>query len=581
MKSLWSGVAVAATMLLCGCAAAPGPAPIEDSVARQVRPAASSTPETPVTKQVSEVAIGIDPIEAGFNPHLLGDDSRFTRVLSSLVLPSVFVHNELNTDFITAVSEESSDDPNIVQVIRYDIAEAAQWSDGTPITVADFEYLWQEMLKHPATVNPAGYRAIADIDSMNAGKTVIVEFSQPFAQWPTLFQGLLPSHLVRGESFDEVLAQTIPASGGKFSVRSIDRQRGVITLNRNDRWWGADPAQVETVTFREIRNTAQGMDLLESGQVGFLDISPTQTSVEAYGLLENTQIRNEYADFVLEVVASSRLSTEIRQALRTLIDPHVLARMAYGRDNYLEFGAEQFQDIHPPQATPGSPAPSVTAASSAAAASSATTVVTPPPVPSTPADSSTEAAVPASSVTSSTSAATPSPEIITAAVARLQQFGREVRIGVDPVREANVNAARALVLSLRQHQVPAKLITLDTRRLVQSSIPFGYVDAVVVTSATSIPQRYDCPYAGHFGSNLSGFCEPTFQAQLAQYYAGEVEESVIRATIEAIEREQAYHTVIARQIRVEVLGDGIQGPNPELLEWPRGLSSLESWSVDE
>ena len=49
----------------------------------------------------------------------------------------------------------------------------------------------------PGTVGPAGYQLISAIRSRDAGKTVEVEFSQPFPDWPTLFSPLLPSHLMK------------------------------------------------------------------------------------------------------------------------------------------------------------------------------------------------------------------------------------------------------------------------------------------------------------------------------------------------------------------------------------------------
>ncbi|GAA1474258.1 ABC transporter family substrate-binding protein [Corynebacterium felinum] len=336
MRKKRVGVVVSlALFCAAGCSAAPGPAPVEDPLAQQVKNSTTSTAPAQPKKQAKELAIGIDQIQNGFNPHLLVDDSRFTQTLASLVLPSAFVAGKLNDDLLLKAERLAPDvekQKDVVFTIRYDIAPEAQWSDGTPITVADFEYLWASMRNSAGTLNPSGYRAISAIRSAGAGKTVFVDFQKEYADWQGLFQSLLPAHLLRGEAFSKVLAQGIPAAAGKFLVRSIDRQRGVITLHRNDRWWGKEPARVETLTFREIRSTVQGVEMLETGQVSFLDVSPTQTSREAYDLIPDTQVRIEPDAYTLEVVANTHLDPLLRRELRSLIDAGLLSRLAFGRD---------------------------------------------------------------------------------------------------------------------------------------------------------------------------------------------------------------------------------------------------------
>lgn len=305
--------------LLPACAAAPGPAPIEV-------PGATQTATAPTVEPLlGELNVGIDPIEGGFNPHLVKDDSRFVRSLSELVFPRPFRNGVMDTDLV--VSVELIDELHL----RYRLNTDAQWSDGTPITVADFDYLYQSIVNTTGARNAALYRTIEDISSSEGGRVVEVRLNQPVADYTQFFDGLLPSHLLRGDYFGTVLDTVVPAAGGKFEVENIDNTRGVVVLNRNDRFWGAEAAKVDTVSFWEIRRLEQALDMMESGQVVFLDITPTETATEALGLQEKVQLRHEVADRQMEVVLSTDIPLQQRQVIRSLVDTKKLSSLAFGR----------------------------------------------------------------------------------------------------------------------------------------------------------------------------------------------------------------------------------------------------------
>ncbi|WP_261986222.1 ABC transporter substrate-binding protein, partial [Enterococcus faecium] len=131
------------------------------------------------------------------------------------------------------------------QTIRYEIAPEAQWSDGTPITAQDFGFLYRAMTTTPGVIDAAPYRAISNVRSLDSGKTVEVDFSQRMIYWPVLFRNLLPSHSI--EDFGSSLNSGVPASGWRYSFDNFDRARGIVTINRNDRFWGAKPANHDTI----------------------------------------------------------------------------------------------------------------------------------------------------------------------------------------------------------------------------------------------------------------------------------------------------------------------------------------------
>lgn len=581
--SLLSVVAVCVIGTLASCAASPGPAPIEESNNEATQP---TTTTTAPRKQAKELALGIDPVHSGFNPHLLADDSRFIQTLARLTLPSIFVDGRLNTDLVVSVEElnrsgeiisvtnaqhpegqasqsvsatqptststaakpansndAETDKPAPVKTIRYRLASGAQWSDGTPITVADFEYLWSSMLNTPGTLGPAGYWAITDIRSSGGGKTIEVDFNKDITAWRTLFDNILPSHVLRGVSFATALSSTIPVSAGKFTMKSYDRNRGLITLNRNDRFWGKEPALVENLNFREIRSTDQGIELIQNGQISFMDVTPTETSKEAYSLVPGTQVRTETDKYGLEIVANSHLPKPLRKELRSLIDPEFITRIAYNRRTDLTLVAK------PGGTTTGS---------------------------GMPLDATTEPTEP--TVTDETGAAGTSetPENTTDPIG-LQTLNRPLIIGVDPSDPVVASAAKTLVNLLIRYGVRATTKNADTNELMQTLIPRGQVDAVVAKSGANLADSYACPNIGLLGSNRSGFCQADTQILINEYLTGKKTDEELTEYLAHLETDEALRTVIAIDTRLEVLGTGVTGPDPDLTQWPRGYATVDTW----
>ena len=211
----------------------------------------------------------------GFNPHAIADYSPAAAAVARLVLPSVSSAaadgtTRLDRDVVrTAVV--SSTDPFTV---TYTLDRNAAWSDGTPITAEDFSYLRDQMLVQPGTVDPAGYRLITGIVSRDAGKSVDVTFSQPLADWPTLFSPLLPAHILKDSpgGWSQGLAGGLPVSGGRYKMQAYDAVTGEITLVRNDKYWGT-PAGPSTAVVR-IGADAALIEALRRGDLQAVLLQP-------------------------------------------------------------------------------------------------------------------------------------------------------------------------------------------------------------------------------------------------------------------------------------------------------------------
>lgn len=517
--------AIALAASLVSCSASPGPPPVEETTTPTVpETSTTSTPPSAEDAERSTISIGIDPLRNGLNPHLLADDSAFVQSLASLVLPSPFRNGELDPNVMVS-AEEVAPVGEAAQTLRYVIRSEAQWSDGTPITGADFAYLWRSMIATPGVIDAAAYHSISDIRTTAAGKTVEVDLSRPLASWPGLFANLLPSHLVQpaGEGFVEALLDGVPASAGRYLVQTMDRSRGVVTLHRNDRFWGTDPALTDVLQFREIRSVASGTDQLRSGQVSFLDVTPQQTSVEAYGLMPGNQVRTLPTTRELQLsfntVSPALETASLRAQFSSLIDVPVIARLAAGRSSNLEVPA-----FEPPR--------------------------------------------------------------VEAAELRAVSEEEPLRIAADPADDTASAAVRTLIDVLAQQGVAAEMVAAELSEVAETGLPEGDIDAVIawrnsVGSPVDVASAYQCPPTGEAPrtGNLTGYCVPGTDAVLETFLAGSGSTREITEFVKGLEDMEHLTVPLLRETRVQVLGSGIVGVDPLLDNMPSGISSAASWRM--
>lgn len=521
------------TLTVSACAANPGPPPVEEpETSTEVSTSAAPTQTTtPVSRADKIITVGVDPLPAGFHPHLLAHESHFTRSLAQLVLPSAFHGGAMNTDLLESAGQVEPP-PGVAQTLRYVISPAAQWSDGTPITGADFRYLWRGMTSTPGVINPAGYQAISEIRTSADGRTVDVDLHTFVSDWRALFSHLVPGHLLQNDvsRFATALADGIPASGDRYMVRSVDRSRGIVTLHRNDRFWGADPAATDRVIFREVRGVTQGVEQLRSGQIDFLDTVPTETSVDSYRLMRDTQVRlvdqPRELSFTLSTSSALLADQAVRAELHSLLDVPLIARLAAGRSAEL-------------------------------------------PVPAHP---------DARDITAG------APELLPGLTGAQ---GRPLRIGVDPADDAALSAARTIVDLLSQFEVRAETVTSDLRDLTGAQLPgdgTAGVDAVIAWQHTAgaslgLAARWLCPTAPDAprAGNLSGYCAEDTQAMAEALITGAATVDEGEAFFADVNAREHVIVPLLGERRVLVLGAGIVGPDPDLENWTAGISTVASW----
>jgi peptide/nickel transport system substrate-binding protein len=155
-----------------------------------------------------------------------------------------------------------------VEKITYNITPAAVWSDGVPITCADFQYTADQIANGKDIYDRTGY---TDIDTVTCpdDKTAVVAYKKgkTFAGWQQLFAGgagLLPSHLLQGKNRNAELKNGYTWSGGPWFAK-WDKGES-ITLTPNPKYWGPKP-HLDKVVFKFEPDTAAEFQAFKSHQV--------------------------------------------------------------------------------------------------------------------------------------------------------------------------------------------------------------------------------------------------------------------------------------------------------------------------
>jgi peptide/nickel transport system substrate-binding protein len=152
--------------------------------------------------------------------------------------------------------------------VTYDINPDAVWSDGTPITVADFQCTWQAFLNTPGSISTAGYDKITSVEAGASDQQVVVNFSVVYAPFRDLFIQILPAHHlddcndISGDFLDGY-----PVSGRPWMLESWSLDQAILVPN--DSYWG--PEQPKAARLVQVPRTEDGgIAALLAGEVDFI-----------------------------------------------------------------------------------------------------------------------------------------------------------------------------------------------------------------------------------------------------------------------------------------------------------------------
>ncbi len=438
-----------------------------------------------------QIIMAIDAIGAGFNPHLLSDQSSVNAAVSALVLPSSFrpipdantpTGSRWEMDPTLLISAEVTNEEPFT--VTYKIRPEAAWTDNAPIGADDFWYLWRQMVSVPGVVDPAGYDLITGVQSVEGGKTAVVTFAQPYPAWRELFNNILPAHIVKDMpgSFGAGLVRALPVTGGQFRVESIDPQRDEIMLARNDRYWG-QPAAPDQILFRRGGSPAALADSIRNGDTQVAQVHGGQAAFAQLSAIPDVRTARIVTPRVMQLTLRAQqpelTDLRVRKALLGLLDVDLLAAVGAGSDNTVTLAQAQVRSPSDPGYVPTAPQAMSQQDALALLADSGYQIT---PV----------------SPTATATPGTPAPDEARGQLMRDSEPLTLV-LGVAANDPTSIAVANTAADQLRSVGITASVSALDPVKLYGDALADNSVDAIVGWHhaggdlATALASRYGCP----------------------------------------------------------------------------------------
>jgi peptide/nickel transport system substrate-binding protein len=250
----------------------------------------SSSSSAASVKSGGTFTYALDQDVAGFNVLQATDNEFVLQEILNQVWPQVYIttdtlKQQLDTNYVTSATVTNTNPQTIV----YQINPKAVWSDGVPISAADFIYNWQAQSANPKFTDvggkafepagTAGYSQIKSVTSSNGGKTATVVFSKPFGDWQSLFSPMIPAHIAQKYGFNngfQTFNAAVKVSGGPFEIQSYTQGQDVVEA-RNPKWWGTPPP-LDKLVFRIFADDNQIPPALQNNEVN--GANPAQASLQ-------------------------------------------------------------------------------------------------------------------------------------------------------------------------------------------------------------------------------------------------------------------------------------------------------------
>jgi peptide/nickel transport system substrate-binding protein len=187
---------------------------------------------------------------------------------TSLVDNSIFQGGQIYDNNAQWVTRLFTGPPKLLKksplTTQFTFSPKAVWSDGTPVTCADWRATWQIWI-NPAN-NPQSRSGYEDIKSVTCkGKTGVVVFKKVYADWVTLLNGgVWPAKYTAGKDANKLWEDSIPVSSGPWKFQSW--QKGTqITVVKNPKFTIA-PMKLDRVVFRYIADTNARFQAMKAGE---------------------------------------------------------------------------------------------------------------------------------------------------------------------------------------------------------------------------------------------------------------------------------------------------------------------------
>ncbi len=160
--------------------------------------------------------------------------------------------------------------------MTWNLQEGVKWHDGEPFTSADVCFTLDFIQSDPGkeVYNQTDYMGITDCQ-MPDDNTVVFVWEKPAANYVTLFDTILPMHVLEGQ---DVLTYDAynrsPLGTGPFKFAEWKPGEYVRVVRNEDYWRGADLPKLDEIIFSFIPDPNTRLNGLKAGEYDLGQILP-------------------------------------------------------------------------------------------------------------------------------------------------------------------------------------------------------------------------------------------------------------------------------------------------------------------
>ena len=247
--------------------------------------------------------------------------------------------SHMNEDYVTEYKAETV---NGVQTVTFKINPKAVFNDGTPIdvnAVKSYQAIYRgaaEGKDYQITPSPI-WEQVASVEAVDGDdRHVKVTMSKPWYPIEGSFTSFLHPAFTDVKFFNDGMNDK-PLDqywAGPFKIGEWNSSSKVLTVVRNDKWWGQKPA-LERITWREMSSQAE-QAAYKNGEIDYVDASTLSSYNELSGAA-NTDIRKGSALSVGNYELNpEKVPLPIRRAFVAALNRDQLLKLRYEKLGWKE-----------------------------------------------------------------------------------------------------------------------------------------------------------------------------------------------------------------------------------------------------
>jgi peptide/nickel transport system substrate-binding protein len=275
-------------------------------------------------KQGGTVVWSLDQFSTQWNySEIDGPESSTLSVLGALMPIPMISDTEANVtpdpDYIKSISASATLPLTVTAILNPD----AKWSDGTPITEADYAanlLACTGKIKANQCATNTGYNDIKSVSQGANGKfSVVVVFSKPFIDWKGLFSNpLYPARYQVAKQFETGYLNKIPVTAGPFANPVFNKSAQTITVTPSTMWWGQKPL-LSKIVFKALTSDAANLAFV-NGEIDYnydfaVDTADYKQNLKATNGHVTLAAGPDYRQFTVSSVHGFMKDEKVRQAV--------------------------------------------------------------------------------------------------------------------------------------------------------------------------------------------------------------------------------------------------------------------------